>query len=313
VIADPRCYPIVALGLQEVEAMLSPLLSDAALREAVPVEGGLVNTLYRVALDREDAVYALRVYAAGPAAFERERQLLSRLASMLPVPEVLLADASGQRCDHPYLVYRWIEGITLNECRRASAPEAFLTLAEPLGRLLARIASLPAPDDLVEPIQIAARLSRADEQLRSGLARERLGATLADRIRDRLTLLQALERTCGLVHGDLGGRNILVKSTRAGEWEISGVIDWEAAGVGSALWDVGSLFRYSRRYSPDFRDFFAQGYQAAGGELPLDWWQTARLLDATRLVSILSEERELPGVFAECRELIESVVADANN
>lgn len=281
--------------------MLSPILGDAGIRAAVPVEGGLINTLYRVTLDRGDAVYALRVYAGNRAVFDRECQTLSRLATALPVPEVLLAGVSAQ----PYIVYRWIEGMTLNEFRRQSAPAAFLTIAEPLGRLLARMASL----SLESPaIQVQTRLAQADEQLRTGLARGRLGEALADRLRSLLAGNHLLfEHGRGLVHGDLGGRNLLVKPTRWDEWEISGVIDWETAAMGSALWDVGSLFRYARRYSAEFHELFEQGYRAGGGELPPDWWRSARLLDATRLVAILSEERELPGVFAECRELIESV------
>ena len=299
-----RVHPLADLDIGQVRAMLSPILGDAGIREAAPVEGGLINTLYRVTLDRGDAVYALRVYAGGCAVFDRERQILSRLATALPVPEVLLADASAQ----PYLVYRWIEGMTLNDFRRQSTPDALLTLAEPLGRLLARIASL----SLDSPsIQVETRLAQADEQLRAGLARERLDGELADRLRGLLAgNALFFEHGRGLVHGDLGGRNLLVKPTSRNEWEISGVIDWETAAAGSALWDVGSLFRYSRRYSPDFREFFEQGYRAGGGELPPDWWRIARLLDATRLVAILSEERKLPGVFAECRELIESVLLD---
>jgi hypothetical protein len=71
-----------------------------------------------------------------------------------------------------------------------------------------------------------------------------------------------------------------------------------------------SLFRYPRRYSETFRQRFERGYHDAGGALPEDWLRTARLLDATRLVATLNEERELPVVFAECRDLIETVVTE---
>jgi hypothetical protein len=45
-------------------------------------------------------------------------------------------------------------------------------------------------------------------------------------------------------------------------------------------------------------------------QLPEDWFRTARLADSTRLVEILGGEQELPVVFAECRELIEAIVAE---
>lgn len=302
--------------------MLTPALGDVRLLEVARVEGGLVNTVYRVTVNRRDEVFALRVYAADRLTFQRETSLLSQLSTSLPVPEVVYADASGQRCVHPYLVYRWIEGINLNECRKESAPQVFLSLAGSLGQILANVASIPLAADCADAglrklpvIRVEARLRRAEEQLHTGLGRQRLDEVLADSLSDWLNrsapLLEALEGAPGLVHGDLGGRNILVRATRGGEWAISGLIDWEQAATGSGLWDVGSLFRYGRRYPQAFRTLFEQKYRAAGGVLPPDWWPIARLLDATRLVGILYEEREMPAVIDECRELIRSLIVES--
>jgi aminoglycoside phosphotransferase (APT) family kinase protein len=223
---------------------------------------------------------------------------------------------------HPYLVYKWIEGITLNECRRQTPPAELLSVAEPLGRFLADVANFSLADDLngatndvhegQSPMELL--LSANEEALLHGLARKRLGAALADAMWSRLDAsavrLCGLDPAASLVHGDLGGRNILVALDEDGGWRISGLIDWEAAFSGSSLWDVGSLFRYPRRYSETFRQRFERGYRDAGGALPEDWLRIARLLDATRLVATLNEERELPVVFAECRELIEEVVTE---
>jgi len=310
-VSDPRCHPLIELDRATIEAMLAPVLRGAGIRGIAATEGGLTNTVCRVTAD-DGMVVALRVYPSDRSGFDLERRLLPRLEAALPVPHVLFADAGGAG-GHPYLVYRWIEGITLNECRRQVAPAELGVLAEPLGRLLARVASQP-PDGAMRNERIAIRIAEADAQLRAGLVRERIGGALSDRLRERLEAgaeeLNALDRSTGLVHGDFGGRNLLVRTVGDGGWEISGVIDWESAAVGAALWDVGHLFRYPRRYSPEFRAAFARGYRAEGGELPRDWWRLARLLDATRLVATLGEPRELPGVFATCLELIASVAED---
>lgn len=313
--SDPRPHPVIVLNADQLRAMLRPLLGSARLREVRRVEGGLVNTIYRVTADGDGAAYAVRIYAGAQTAFDRERRLLAALSGRLPVPEVLLADP-GESCGHPFLVYRWIQGVTLNDFRRRAVPGELDALAEPLGTLAARIAGV-RPEELpaveVPAIDVAAELEFAERQLRSGPARVRLGETLADGLRERLAAaepdLLALDGSRGVLHGDFGGRNILVRAGKAGAWEIGGLLDWEAAAHGAALWDVGSLFRYPWRYSAEFRDGFARGYRAAGGELGSGWWQAARLLDATRLVRILSEERELPDVFAECRDLIASMRA----
>lgn len=313
--SDPRCHPLVELSREQIREMLRPVLGDAELHDFARVRGGLVNTIYRVTTGEAGPIYALRVCRAETVDFEMEVRLLSELAETLAVPRVVLAEASGETSAQPYLIYQWIEGISLNECRRQSSPEAFLKLAEPLGHKLAQIAGTKIPlNCLSKTIRIAVLLERAEEQLRAGLARERLGGALADDLRDCLKRRSAVlcmpDEGSVLVHGDFGGRNILVKAGKDGDWKVSGVIDWETAAVGPALWDVGSLFRYARRYSEEFRTGFERGYCAAGGKLPRDWWLNARMIDAMRLVDILSEKRELPGVFAECVELIEGIVAD---
>ncbi|HEX2092063.1 MAG TPA: aminoglycoside phosphotransferase family protein [Longimicrobiaceae bacterium] len=308
---------------EQIREMVAPVLGGAAIREVARVDGGLVNAVYRVTPDTGDVVLALRVAAPGAAGLEAERRLLARLAPVLPVPEVLWADVTGECCGHPYLVYRWIEGVTLNACRRSAPPAEFLSLAEPLGGLLARVAGVRDPEGIpgegiprggVGLREAGAEIVRARSSLRTGAARARLGEAIADRFEALLDryegVLCSLDATRGLVHGDLGGRNVLVAPAGHGAWRVSGLLDWESATVGGALWDVGSLFRYSRRYAPTFLAQFARGYRAAGGELPGDWWLIARLLDATRVVSILDEPRPLPGVFAECRELIDALLVD---
>jgi hypothetical protein len=89
---------------------------------------------------------------------------------------------------------------------------------------------------------------------------------------------------------------------------VAGVLDWESVAIGSRLWDIGSLFRYERRYSATFRQRFAAGCSATGASLPNDWWIWARVLDATRVVGILSEDRDMPSVFDECRSILSSLI-----
>ena len=211
---------------------------------------------------------------------------------------------------------------TLDECRRNLPPAAFSSLAEPLARLLASLAGFSFAGVLNDKpenahagsVPIMTLLAETEERLCRSLARARLGSELADSLWRRLEANAAhlvdLDRYTCLVHGDFGGRNILVAPTNDDRWGISGLIDWEESYHGSPLWDVGRLFRYARRYSPNFLERFERDYRFAGGTLPENWWRIARLLDSTRLVEILNEERELPVVFAECRELIEAVVAE---
>lgn len=316
---DPRCAPLIDVDPGQIRGLVSPAVKHNAIAEISRVEGGLVNTLYRITLADREMSLCLRIFARGNAPWKKELNILERVSAFVPVPEVLHAGCGDCNVPYPYLVYRWIEGITLNECRRRMPPAVFLSLAQPIGRLLAGLAGFSFPSvDSGGPgtirTGIDSLLSINDERLRCDRARERLGKALADPLRrllaDRSVHLVDLEKTNCLVHGDLSGRNILVTTGKEGDWRVSALLDWEAAFSGSALWDPGSLFRYSGRYTEEFRSRFERGYRELGGVLPENWWRIARLLDSTRLVETLNEPRELPVVFAECRQLIEAVITD---
>jgi aminoglycoside phosphotransferase (APT) family kinase protein len=141
-----------------------------------------------------------------------------------------------------------------------------------------------------------------------------MGAPMADALRKAMEIAEpnmAWGSVC-LSHGDLGHRNVLVY--QAGDrWRINGLIDWETTTTGSPLVDIGSLFRYSKRYDATFAHAFATGYRDAGGALPDHWLLTSRLLDATWLVDMLNDEMDQhPAVFADCRKLVANLVAEVD-
>jgi len=293
--------------------MLAPVTDGVALGTVTPVDGGLVNTLLRVTT-ADGRAFALRLspgarHTGRQVDIEAEHNLLSRLSLAVPVPRPVLVDASGAQFGVPFVVYPWIDGMTLNECRRAHGKEALRSLAERVGALLGAIAITELDQSLrLECLTVAGALEETSQRLRSDRVVTRLGTSAADGLRTLLDAVTPRLRDVDvgpvLVHGDFGGRNIIVRQTVSAAWIPTGVLDWESAHVGSALWDVGSLFRYWRRYDEEFRAAFARRYRAVGGSLPDEWWRLSRALDITRLVTILDEERELPSVFFDCRELI---------
>ncbi len=308
--ADARPFEFVSLDIDEIRTLVAPGLPGAEVIAAERVDGGLVNSIYRVVPSSGEPL-GLRIYAAGRQAFDREQGILSRAPQSIPVPRLRLAVAESPVFPHPYVVYSWVEGITLNQCRRETSGAGLSPLAQSLGRLAASVATWSP--ELAHPSRtVGASLAEADARLGRGRARERLGSVLADSLRARLAAmaprLEAADRVRGPVHGDFGGRNIIVTSSDDGTWRVNGLLDWEYAFAGASLWDVGSFFRYFRRYSREFRSAFEAGYVRASGWLPDGWYFMARLLDATRLVGILGSDRELPIVFTECRDLIEALV-----
>jgi aminoglycoside phosphotransferase (APT) family kinase protein len=303
---DPRVMPLVEIDAKQVAALAAPYLDSSGVQDIVAIDGGLVNTTYRVTSAAGESV-VVRLYARGGESCAREREVLAQAAAMsVAVPRVL-----GARCAEPlpYLAYRWIDGITFNDLRRQQ-PGALSSAAHSVGRLAASVRSMRA-ESLVTTLprrSIRTEIHRAIERLQNGRVRHRLGAPDADALagvlEHQLPRLEPLDAEAGVIHGDFNGRNVLVRSNNGTDYAVSGLLDWEDTAIGSPVWDVGSLFRYAHRYDANFRAAFADGYRAAGATLPPDWVDEARLVDSTRLVAILDEPDELPTVFADCRELL---------
>ncbi|MEO8701759.1 MAG: aminoglycoside phosphotransferase family protein [Kofleriaceae bacterium] len=297
---DARIYPLLDVSRAQLEALV-----EAPIIAIEPVLGGFTNTLHRVTL-ATGGVVIVKHFAGPIESYRDELSALTKLAGVLPVPEVVRVDAARR-----VIVYRFIAGITLDDCRRSEPPAAFASLADPLGRLFAWVARTEpiVERDAWNPTAVLAQTRR---QLADSRAHERMGGPLAEALTaayteaaDRLTWGHAC-----LCHHDIGGRNILVQQADGDRWRIGGVIDWEAATTGSPLVDLGGLFRYSARYDDAFRAEFERGYLEASGTLPDGWYLTARLLDAVRVIDMLDVARELPGVFADCRMLLAKLVAD---
>lgn len=294
VLTDVRVFPLVEVTREQLEE-----LAGARIVKVEPVLGGVTNTIHKVRVESGET-YAIKLYAGGKDWFETELTTLTLLHGTLPVPEVV--HANDERF---VIVYRWIDGITLHDLRSQGKMEAYASLAEPLGRVLAWLAK----SDATEPFELTQMLEQCYARLSDGPARMRLGDKLADSMR---RLMEAAEpdmawgNVC-LSHGDMGHRNVIVYQL-GDRWRINGVIDWETASTGSPLLDVGALFRYSNRYDSQFCEAFEAGYRDGGGVLPANWLATSRLLDATWIVDMLSDEEGPAAVFRDCRRLVAELV-----
>lgn len=295
-VTQARVFPLIDVSRDQLAAIVGGRIISAE-----SVTGGLTNTIHKV-ITEDNQTFGVKHYAGGRDWFETELMTLTLLHRTLPVPEVVHVD--DQRL---VIVYRWIEGMTLLDLRRRGHAEGFAALAEPLGLALASLAKT----DATEPFDLTPMLEAAYIRLASGRARGRLGAPLADALRKQIEAaepMMAWGSVC-LSHGDLSHRNVLVAKRGAG-WRINGIIDWETAATSSPLFDIGSLIRYGDRHDPTWLAAFADGYRGGGGDLPAGWNLWARLLDSLDLVELLDEEKGLDILFADCRTLIEKLVAE---
>lgn len=181
---------------------------------------------------------ALRVRTTGEG-FHKEAMLQQRLASpALPIPAVLAWGAAAPGLY--FCISKHADGVTLED---ADEPTVMATLDATLD-VLAAIHT--AAIDWTAGYGVLDADGRAPfrtwrEHLRAlgAGAEQALGVVLGDDARTLLRRYHALIHECpekrALIHRDFGSNNVLTDGIG-----ITAVLDWDAAGCGDPLYDVGT-------------------------------------------------------------------------
>jgi aminoglycoside phosphotransferase (APT) family kinase protein len=199
--------------------------------------------------------------ASNPQIAADEFRLLELLhAAGVPVPRPFSLDQSGDILDTPYIVIEYIEGQT--EFGPASVQDYIVQLAEQLARIhqidgtKLDIAFLPAREERFTR-DLRERPAQVDASLDEGRLRDVLEAAWPLTQRNPSVLL----------HGDYWPGNVLWR-----DGALVGIIDWEDAGIGDPLADVGnSRLEILWSLGTDAMRAFTERYQA------LTAWDVANL------------------------------------
>lgn len=303
-----RREALVFLSAREATDLLDKVVVDLA-----PLSGGLRNTNYRVQLAAEPVPHVLRLYTADPSACAREAALLRLVAGSVPSPDILRSDPGAGL---PWSLMTFIDGEPFDLAEKG--PTADLrVMAYSAGSVLARIhafvfehAGFFSADLHVQPFAAAFRWSNwLTAALEHAHVRLQLGADLAQRLRrfvdDNAWRVEGHQDPPCLVHADYKPWNLLVQDNT-----VVGVIDWEFAFAGSPLNDIANFLRHSASQPAEYEAGFAAGYLAAGGVLPDDWKQLARLIDLMSLLDMLDRTGADSSVGDSLRPLIEATLQE---
>lgn len=276
--------------------------------------------MLRVSFEAPDVPVVVRVFERDPSAIHRELAILELVRTTVPVPIVLHAEPSGLDGGRPFLILRFVEGITFHELISTGDVEAIQLAARSVGRTLAAIGRYAWPMTAVAWLNAPEPVNEADETLRSfddlcqsTVLRERVGTRTLGHLHEFVTAwsgaLAQVPEVPNLVHGDFRQANILVR-WEAGRWEVAAILDWESASFGSFLRDAGVFLRYERSGSPLRAPHFSQGFAEAGGSLPDGWQQMARLYDLFSVCSRLRMQNLTDNVVNELRGVLEATAED---
>jgi aminoglycoside phosphotransferase (APT) family kinase protein len=286
---------------------------------------GFRNANFKVQLDTSEFV-VVRIYEHDASLCQKEVDLLSLVAGSVPVPPVIHAEPGGLENLPPFVLMRYVEGVTFHSLRRSREKEAIAQASFAVGETLAAIGRFrfprpgwlaPGPivtKPLLEGLDPTPRF--VDQCLASTNLQLRMPAELRDRTHALVwswaARLAELGSQACLVHGDFGKRNLLV-SRRDGKWSVAAVLDWEFAVSSCPLADLGHFLRYESYTRPCAEPHFSNGYLRAGGTLPNDWRRVARLVDLTGLCESLTHEQLPDPVVAELVELVRATVENRDS
>jgi aminoglycoside phosphotransferase (APT) family kinase protein len=253
--------------------ILGSVLPNHRVHSLEPLEGGATNSNILIRFEDCDELFVLRQYLRGTEVCRKEVHLLDVLQNLIPVPRLVKSDVTANEVGVPYLIYRFLPGLTFRQIRAKGSPRDMANAAHAIGRCLAVLQSRDI--SLLGAGWLDRRFQFTEHLLAAPVLREHIGAAdllLLQRFFATWThVLQILAGEQSLIHGDFNHRNILLNHD--GErWEVAGILDWELAGIGSSLWDAARFMCYEKPDSVYWESHFIDGFRAQGGGFfPDDW------------------------------------------
>jgi len=318
-----RAEPRRSLPAQVLRRIVQPVFPGCRLLSIEPLCDGLRNANFKLRLDPAAEPVALRIYEHDVSLCQKEVDLMRLVDGSVPAPEVIHAEPNGWDDLPPFILTRWIEGITFRDLKRTGDAQAIGEAAQAVGEALAAIGrfTFPKPGWLMPGPAVGPPLAEGadalprfvDLCLAADNLRLRMPAPLRDRTQTMMwswaPQLRGIEEHASLVHGDFNRRNLLVRMAR-GRWSVAAVLDWEFAVSGSPLGDLGNFLRYERIARPIAEPHFSAGYERAGGCLPHEWRRLARLLNLVAVCESLTHDELPETVAAELVELVRATIQD---
>lgn len=316
-----RQAPAIALDRPAIERLIRPAFPGARLRSFRPAPGGLANTNVTALLWGGPKAVVLRLYQRDPAVASKEAALNALvLRHGVPTARFLYAAPTNDVTGGPYAIMEWIEGLRLRLAIPLLRRKDLLAVAREMGEALAATHGIGfehagfLDDELrvLRPVDLGREglLDYLRLRLVEGIGGARLGPALTERLlayaaREGERLRAWLGRPC-LTHADFNADNIMVRRGRPVPWIA--VLDWEFAFSGSPAFDFGHLLRPPLGRRGAFLRELTAAYQEAGGYLPPDWEQIARIADLYNWADFLARPGASPALIADARRMIRQTI-----
>jgi aminoglycoside phosphotransferase (APT) family kinase protein len=236
----------------------------------------------------------LRVYLRDKEAAYREKNLSLLLKQTIPIPQVYFI---GDYVNYRFAITEYIHGITLRDLLLGNQSYDLNSMMLSVGKMLSIIqthrfdsAGFFNKELIVAEITTQDTLLQFDQEcLKHTSVIQALGMEIITKIKLHIDHFKSYipdDHDNHLVHADFDPANILV-DIKNGQWEITGILDWEFSFSGSPLWDVANMLRYAHQMPVQFEESFLKGLKE-GYDLPPDFHISIYLLNLSSLLDCLT-------------------------
>ncbi len=134
-----RPEPRRTLPASILQRIVSIAFPGCSVIDMQPLSDGLRNANFKLRLDSKSELIVLRLYEHDVSLCQKELDLMRLIGASVPMPEVIHAEPRGFENCPPFILIRYVEGITFRELKRSGDPDTIGQAAYSAGETLAAI------------------------------------------------------------------------------------------------------------------------------------------------------------------------------
>ncbi|HML49701.1 MAG TPA: phosphotransferase [Clostridia bacterium] len=298
-----RGIPFVELDLPQVEAIFRQWQDAVRVLSLAPIRIGCRNSNYRV--DTNQGPYLLRIAPEGSNLYRNEWAVHEGVLVLELIPVLAALYVALPLANRHALIYEYIPSVSLGSL---AMPGFSADIVGQVARLAAAIHGSPSVPGLAEaaypPYETWYRLFAENPHARARLGERRIERVLK-LVESKARELREIDAFQGLIHSDFRPANMLADAQG-----LVYVVDWEYAGKGHLLGDIGQFFRYRQCFTPEDMALFERVYNAhAPRPLPPDWRELSLLRDLVNPLQGLGGAEDRPNMHADWLRLVDEDLA----
>lgn len=268
----------------------------------IQINIGCRNSNYKIVTSKGS--FLLRICAKGEQNYKKEKCISELFGHELKIPELLFVE-ENDKIERTCLIYEFVDGNSMQEViiERGKLEDKFLEQVATSAACIHR-----HEDDSDWEFETLKSyppfINWYDLFLEGANVAERLGHETIARVKslvaDKKSDLNEIDKYISFIHADFRPANMLVDKNNK-VW----IVDWEFAGFGHSLADIGQFFRYSSSFQNEQINKFEDVYNSfSKRKLPENWYELSKLRELINPLQMLGGKEMLPRKYEDLKSLI---------